>query len=164
MTTTDHAAHLTSLRKRRAELGEELAHAEFGGAARIIVAEFPTADQLLIAQDVNDHDHIDIVPLVLFDDGFKLLWFNGHDDRYDSRWYPGADKLQDGRGRAKKPIASHQLRAITEHLIEGYDAAGGCSGALAADTADEYFGFDVNVLTLNIPAALAPWEPSGSGS
>lgn len=155
------------LRKRAAAIGEELAHAELGVVARIIVETFgPTATRLLIARDENDHGHTDIVPLVLFDNTDSVLWFNDGDYRYDSRYYPGADNLQDVHGRAKQSIGDTVTNKITDYLVYGYDAAGVCGGALdiGGDTvADKFFGFDVNLLTLDIPAALTPWAPVTEG-
>lgn len=151
-------AHRAELRRDAARISALLAHAELRAAARILRHGFGVASKLLLEKDVYDDDSTKIEPLVLIDRDGELTWYNNADNARDAYDYPGAESLSDSRGRPYNDFDDDTLKTLIEHLTEGYDAAGGCSGALNPD-GDDFFGTDINLLVLDIDAALKPFDP-----
>ncbi len=146
--------YINELRNQADTVKQRLAHAELRAAACILVRSFSHPDaQLLMVKDTADDGATSICPLVLLSADGRLLWFNTTDDMFGSDGYPGAEQLQ------PVPVLHWlTLSTVTDHLTDGYDAVGGCSGALSP-TADDYFSAELNLLKLDLAAALNPYGP-----
>ncbi len=158
-TTPDpiHEAHLNQLREQAATIGKQLAHAEYGAAARLLWQALPGAARLLYAHEDRDGSH-NMVPLVLLAADDTVMWFNDKTTVYDCINYPGAKAIAAGY-RCRVRLNWVTVGSVAGHLELGYDAVGGMYGPV--DTADPgFFGYDRGQpLELDITAALNPYQP-----
>jgi hypothetical protein len=145
-------ARLKAARDAYTAAGNALGHAELAAAARIVRAVMNGA-QLLVDKDVNDDDRTTIELLVVFNREGQPLW-HSESDKHDTWNYPGMEEVTDDRGRSLVRLDHRVITAIETHLVDAYDAFGGCDGALHTHW-DDHFGSDANVLVLDVGEALA---------
>jgi hypothetical protein len=153
------AARRDELEKQRDAIAAELAHVELRLAADIVRHVFGTA-AVWLKVDKDEHEQYGtaITLLVVLDADTQPLWFNSDGGRHDSNEYPGAHTIADDHGRPTREMDTETQAALVGHLTAAYDAAGGPSGALFA-TSDDFYGYELNVLCLSIPAAFDPFNP-----